>query len=217
MTQRLTKEWIGIQRQMHDLFVVRPEPTNMLKWHFLIFDLNENFSGGVYHGTLTFTKDYPYTPPEVRMETPNGRFDLNTKLCLSMSSFHAESWNPSWRIDTLILGIISYFCEPSQPTATGSFKSPPEKLRQLAFESFEHVSSNSQLKKLFPDYIDEKYFNPSFGYRFKTPDDSTAQERNESEEAMHVVAESEAPPQENENVVSKMKQAFAGIFAMGKK
>lgn len=32
--------------------------------------------------------DYPFKPPEVYMLTPSGRFEVNKKICLSISSFH---------------------------------------------------------------------------------------------------------------------------------
>lgn len=43
-------------------------------------------------GKLIFPKEYPYKPPSIMMLTPNGRFKLNSRLCLSMSDFHPESW-----------------------------------------------------------------------------------------------------------------------------
>ena len=27
---------------------------------------------------------------------PNGRFELNTKVCLSITGFHPEYWQPAW-------------------------------------------------------------------------------------------------------------------------
>ena len=27
---------------------------------------------------------------------PNGRFELNKKICLSISAYHPEYWRPSW-------------------------------------------------------------------------------------------------------------------------
>lgn len=41
-----------------------------------------------YWGRLRFPKDYPFRPPSILMVTPNGRFETNTRLCLSMS------WSP---------------------------------------------------------------------------------------------------------------------------
>lgn len=32
--------------------------------------------------------EYPFKPPEVYMLTPSGRFEINKKICLSISSFH---------------------------------------------------------------------------------------------------------------------------------
>jgi len=49
------------------------------------------YAGGQYHGKLIFPSDYPYKPPAIMMLTPNGRFNTNTRLCLSMSDFHPES------------------------------------------------------------------------------------------------------------------------------
>jgi ubiquitin-conjugating enzyme E2 J2 len=52
------------------------------------------YLGGWYHGMVIFPKEYPYKPPSIQMITPNGRFKCCTPLCLSMSDFHPESWNP---------------------------------------------------------------------------------------------------------------------------
>lgn len=130
------------------------------------FDLGDDFSGGIYHGTLHFPKNYPYSPPIVRMDTPNGRFELNTKLCLSMSSFHPESWNPAWRIEMLVLGLISFMTDPSQPTGTGSFTSQPSKIRSLALSSYHHVKSRNDICSLFSDYLRDIFMDPTSGYRY---------------------------------------------------
>ena len=66
------------------------------------------YKGGVYHGTLTFPTEYPMRPPRFRMLTPSGRFEINTRLCLSMSDYHPESWNPSWSVETLLVGLQSF-------------------------------------------------------------------------------------------------------------
>jgi hypothetical protein len=45
---------------------------------------------------VTFPPDYPFKAPSITMSTPNGRFATNTKLCLSFTDYHPESWNPLW-------------------------------------------------------------------------------------------------------------------------
>lgn len=47
-------------------------------------------------------------PPAVYMLTPNGRFSTNTRLCLSMSDFHPETWNPLWSVGTILTGLLSF-------------------------------------------------------------------------------------------------------------
>ena len=39
-----------------------------------------------------FPPQYPFKPPSISLFTPNGRFQTNAKLCLSMTDFHPESW-----------------------------------------------------------------------------------------------------------------------------
>ncbi|URE06008.1 ubiquitin-conjugating enzyme E2 [Musa troglodytarum] len=58
------------------------------------------FAGGYYYGKLKFQPDYPYKPPSISLITPNGRFATNKKICLSMSDYHPESWNPIWSVSS---------------------------------------------------------------------------------------------------------------------
>ena len=66
------------------------------------------FSGGFYHGKLIFPQDYPFKPPRILMLTPNGRFQTNTRLCLSISDFHPDTWNPAWSVATILTGLLSF-------------------------------------------------------------------------------------------------------------
>ena len=47
----------------------------------------------MYHGVIMFPKDYPWKPPEIKMLTPTGKFGVGINICLSMSSYHPETWN----------------------------------------------------------------------------------------------------------------------------
>ena len=42
------------------------------------------------------------------MITPNGRFQINTRLCLSISDFHPDTWNPAWSVATILTGLLSF-------------------------------------------------------------------------------------------------------------
>ena len=64
--------------------------------------------GGYYHGKLIFPRDYPFKPPRIIMLTPNGRFQTHTRLCLSISDFHPDTWNPAWSVATILTGLLSF-------------------------------------------------------------------------------------------------------------
>jgi hypothetical protein len=38
----------------------------------------------------------------ITMVTPSGRFQPNTRLCLSMTDYHPESWNPMWSVSSIL-------------------------------------------------------------------------------------------------------------------
>jgi len=40
---------------------------------------------------------------------PNGRFEVNTKICLSISAYHPEHWQPSWSIRTALVALAAFF------------------------------------------------------------------------------------------------------------
>ena len=66
-----------------------PSPSNLLEWHYALEGAKgTDYEGGVYHGKVTFPADYPFKPPSIVMLTASGRFQPNTKLCLSMTDFH---------------------------------------------------------------------------------------------------------------------------------
>lgn len=70
-----------------------PSSNSILQWHFVLEGSpGTEFEGGVYHGKVTFPPQYPFKPPSISLYTPNGRFAVNTRLCLSMTDFHPESW-----------------------------------------------------------------------------------------------------------------------------
>jgi hypothetical protein len=45
---------------------------------------------------LSLPPDYPFSAPDFFVMTPNGRFAVNTKICTTFSSFHPETWTPSY-------------------------------------------------------------------------------------------------------------------------
>ncbi|GAA5922467.1 hypothetical protein JCM3775_005739 [Rhodotorula graminis] len=119
-------------------YAAQPLENDIFQWHFTLRGAEgSDYQGGVYHGKLVLPSDYPFKPPEVYMLTPSGRFEVNKKICLSISSFHPETWQPSWGIRTALLAIMAFFgTEPKG--AVGSLDAPPVERRRLALASTKH-------------------------------------------------------------------------------
>ena len=106
---RLLKELKAMRKNPPEMIEARPLDSNILVWHYVIRGAPDTaFDGGFYHGTVKFPPQYPFKPPAISMFTESGRFKTHQRLCLSMSDFHPESWNPMWSVSTILLGLQSF-------------------------------------------------------------------------------------------------------------
>jgi len=122
-------------RNPTDMYFAQPLEDDLFEWHFTVRGPPDtDFAEGIYHGRIILPPDYPMKPPSVILLTPNGRFELNKRICLSISGFHPESWQPSWSIRTALLAIIGFFPTHSAG-AIGGLEYPPEERRKLAKKS----------------------------------------------------------------------------------
>jgi ubiquitin-conjugating enzyme E2 J2 len=130
-----------------------PSPSNILEWHYVLEgDVDSPYAGGFYHGKIIFSPSYPFKPPAIVMLTPSGRFQPGAKICLSMSDFHPESWNPSWGVRLILLGIQSFFYEESSTTGALQGVSMAER-KKHAKESLGYNVNNPTYRKLFPELV----------------------------------------------------------------
>merc|ERR1711976_847924 len=63
-------------------------------------------------GYITCPDDYPAHAPKINLITPNGRFrtnDLQDGICLSISHYHPESWNPAWKVNQIVIGLQTFW------------------------------------------------------------------------------------------------------------
>jgi ubiquitin-conjugating enzyme E2 J1 len=68
------------------------------------------------------------------MLTPSGRFETNTKVCLSFSAFHPELWQPAWGIRLILEALISFLPTPADG-AIGALDWSPAERKKLAEKS----------------------------------------------------------------------------------
>ncbi|CAD1469907.1 unnamed protein product, partial [Heterotrigona itama] len=116
-------------------YCASPLEDNLFEWHFTVQGPpSTDFEGGVYHGRILLPPEYPMKPPNIILLTPNGRFETNKKICLSISGHHPETWQPSWSIRTALLALIAFMPTPGNGTI-GSLDYSKEERQKLAKKS----------------------------------------------------------------------------------
>lgn len=132
--KRLMKEAAEL-REPTFMYFAQPLEENLFHWHFTIRGPPDTpFAKGIYHGRITLPPEYPMKPPNITFLTPNGRFETNKKICLSISGYHPETWRPSWSIRTALLAMIGFM--PTHGTgAIGSLDYTDKEREVLALKS----------------------------------------------------------------------------------
>lgn len=140
-------------------YYASPLEDNLFEWHFTVQGPpSTDFEGGIYHGRILLPPEYPMKPPNIILLTvsscqwcgkelrmnyvmyivsfflpsqPNGRFEINKKICLSISGHHPETWQPSWSIRTALLALIAFMPTPGSGTI-GALDYSTEERQKLA-------------------------------------------------------------------------------------
>ncbi|KAH7694083.1 CBN-UBC-6 protein [Aphelenchoides avenae] len=134
--KRLMKEAAELSEPT-DLFCAHPLEDNLFEWHFTVRGPPDtDFADGVYHGRIILPTEYPMKPPNLVLLTPNGRFETNKKVCLSISGYHPETWLPSWSIRTALLALIG-FMPSAAAGAVGALECSSEERKKLAKKSLD--------------------------------------------------------------------------------
>lgn len=152
--QRLQAEYRRLTKDPIPYLTAQPLPSNILEWRYVVRGPADTpYEGGIYHGKIVFPFDYPYKPPSLYILTPNGRFKTNTSLCLTITSFHPDSWNPSWSISSILNGFLSFMCDTS--ATFGSIETSFAQKRKFAYDSLAFNIQDSTFCELFPEITEE--------------------------------------------------------------
>lgn len=148
--KRLAKEYKLLEANPAPYISAKPNEENILEWHYIITGPPATpFENGQYHGMLRFPAEYPFKPPSITMITPNGRFAINTRLCLLMSDYHPDTWNPAWSVATILTGLLSFMT--GDESTTGSITTSDLVKLKLALESKSFNMKNPRFFKIFPE------------------------------------------------------------------
>ncbi|KAL9714854.1 hypothetical protein Ac2012v2_001514 [Leucoagaricus gongylophorus] len=132
-----------------------PLEEDIFEWHCTLRGSpGTEFEGGLYHFRILLPAEYPFRPPSIMMLTPNGRFELNTKICISFTNYHEELWQPAWGVRTAIIGLQGFFPLKGQAAVgVGSIEYPTAERRRLAQLSREWVCPHCKRPsmELLPD------------------------------------------------------------------
>ncbi|KAF0979152.1 hypothetical protein FDP41_001495 [Naegleria fowleri] len=132
--KRILSEVRELQKNPSDEYEAHPLEDNLFEWHFTLSGpKGTDFEGGIYHGRIILPPEYPHKPPDIVLLTPNGRFETNTKICLSLTSYHPESWTPQWGIRTVLIALQGFF--PTEAKGIGSIEYPSNVRKRLAIQS----------------------------------------------------------------------------------
>ncbi|KAG5981274.1 hypothetical protein E4U55_003113 [Claviceps digitariae] len=140
--RRILREAAEMSKSPSADYTAEPLESDLFEWHFTIRGPpNSVYSEGLYHGRIVLPPTYPLRPPSFRFTTPNGRFEANREICLSISGHHEETWQPAWGIRT---AIVAYVMPESMDHAI-YVKAADDKLSLLRLRSFMETDARGQL------------------------------------------------------------------------
>ena len=135
--------------------LIYPNPDNILEIYFLIKGaVDTDFKDGEYICKLVHNNMYPLKAPDYYVLTPNGRFEVNKKICLTNSGYHQGEWAPAaWNLLTLLNGFYSIWHSniPEDKIGISHLKSKSDIIKKYALNSKEYNTSKlkNQLEFFF--------------------------------------------------------------------
>jgi len=145
-TKRIQRELKEISESPSRQWTAGPVADDLFEWQFVVRGPpGTDFEGGIYTGRITLPVNYPLAPPSIMLLTPNGRWEVGKKICLSNTNYHPDLWQPAWGLRTIIEALRSHFPLPGDG-AIGALDWPSDLRRRLAKESLDFVCKAS-LKK----------------------------------------------------------------------
>ena len=135
--KRLTKEKED-NKTPDEFFYVQPVGTDMFKWHFTLRGMpGSAYEGGLYHGYFDIPNDYPFSPPNIFFMNESGRYQPNTKICLTITTYHKEEWSPAWTIRSMTQAVSSHFVVDD--SGIGSITKSAAERKKIAVSSRAYV------------------------------------------------------------------------------
>lgn len=181
---------------------------NLLTWVFLIKGPPDTmYKDGYYIGKIVLSPEYPMKPPEFYMLTPSGRFNTNSKICMTNSNYHSDEWTAMWTVHAMLLGLLSMMLDSKEVGISHTHESANNCAR-YAKQSINYNKKNyMDYVKRFTRFLDAEG-NPKEDTVYAEKQKQQKEEREQKEKYKkekeeRVVAEEQEASQESQSEDSK--------------
>uniref|UniRef100_A0A914HLA8 E2 ubiquitin-conjugating enzyme n=1 Tax=Globodera rostochiensis TaxID=31243 RepID=A0A914HLA8_GLORO len=118
--RRLAQELKEVEREQLMEFTAKPvgEARELLyTWSATIKGPGDTpYEGGTFALTIRFPRDFPFSPPHVKFDTPIYHPNINEtgEICLDILK---GEWAPSLTISKVLISICALLCDPNSDSA----------------------------------------------------------------------------------------------------
>ncbi len=93
--KRLQAQYRFAIKAPHEHLMFYMDETKINVWYIMIHNVagdNDEFMGGEYLVRIELPEDFPFKPPHFYFLTPQGVYDINKKICISIGEFHKDDY-----------------------------------------------------------------------------------------------------------------------------
>lgn len=126
-----------------------PDGENLYHWTGTISGTdNSVYEGLKFKLSLKFPKDYPYSAPSIKFETPcfHPNVDQYGNICLDILK---EKWSPTYTVKTILLSLQTLLGDPNNEsplnTQAASLWDNQDEYRRLVRKRFEEARGSSSI------------------------------------------------------------------------
>ncbi|KAK8870379.1 Ubiquitin-conjugating enzyme E2 2 [Tritrichomonas musculus] len=132
-------------------FIAAPDEKDIYTWHCVITGPeNTIWADGFFKLDLTFTDDYPSTPPSAKFNPPiyHPNVYRDGRLCLDILT--PKAWDRNFKMSSILLSIQSLLNDPNP-------ESPANKEANKAFLAYTNDESNDEYKKKVRECVEKSW------------------------------------------------------------
>ncbi|KAL3124494.1 hypothetical protein niasHT_004067 [Heterodera trifolii] len=119
--RRIKQELAELQKELATTgYTAAPmdDGKDMFHWKATIKGPPESpYEGGTFNMDIVFRRDYPFTPPIVKFETPVYHPNVSKQGAICLDVLKTAQWAPSLTISKVLLSISSLLCDPNPDSA----------------------------------------------------------------------------------------------------